>query len=800
MRRRKGRAAFVVTLALACLLALAGCAGDPAVPVGLVVDPQDGLSKTTYDGGETFNPDGLVVKVFMSDGSRKDVPVDDLSYKLGGKILTRSTIFSSDDVGEDQVVTASYRGLEDTFNITVSDLTVSSIEIGSEPDKKDYFPGVAELDLTGLSVKVTMSDGSSKIVDWTPREGHNGITTDPANGTKIIGDTTVTVIYGDKLTSFSAQVPALESISVSSLPSKRNYKTRETFSADGLVLALTYNTGSTYPMAYKPGSDMTFVGSSLEPLTPGETLITKGDTVTVTYGGFSDTFDILFNAEKTVTGMKIKGDSKHEGPYTADFNAGEYQWPEDMLLDVTYDDGTVGEVFAEDFSGTVNLKTAGVYTVTVTYEGFEDTYDVTVEEAVFTDKVLTNMSIEDAETRWNSRRYLLGTYKYPVGEMKLVLEYDDGSKQLVSATEANFEGTDLSKLNEAGTHTVKVSYPSEDTTVEREFQIIVEKLPLMFGSGTVLYGTALKFSDVVDGIEIRYTTDGSTPAEGSTLYEAAKGIVVDKSMTVKAKAYLTDTTYEDFPVYTEAVLGDGVTVQAQLRQPDIHLYNHSTKQNYTNGIADVVMTKPSAVPSGAKIQYRTSPNMGETWSDWKDYGSAIEYGSSKPLSIEAKVCAGGFIESVSSRENLSPYWEVGDRGPNGGYVSSASIAQGYWEILLSEEKVKKGSTIHLAAGTRYVGDGVFTAEMEQALSRYVEEDRAIREKVFEYIPRQLIDTMDRRTEWWLRPLNWFSSVTSGGAATRSYSLRNVGTSDDFKIGLALGMNSQELPYLYERPF
>ncbi len=575
MKRKKGRTVLMsvsIVLALACVLALVGCKEAP-VPISLSLD-QGGMSKTTYNVGEVFNPDGLVATVAMSDGSTKRVPADVLSYTLGEKTLTRGTAFTTDDIGTNKVVGASYSGLRSTLAITVNAVTVSSVTVNRQPNTTAYSGADAALDLTGLRLRVVMSDGSTKYVDWTDDAGHNGITTDPADGTGISEDMSVTVTYGGNSdasfgVTFTEEARVLTGVSVRTPPGKLNYSAGEKFSAEGLALATTYETGADGTLAYGPASGMSFSGvAHNSALVPGVTEITQDDTVTVTYEGFSTVFDISYEAEKAVSAMEIKTPEAYEKTSVVDLETSEYEWPTDMVLTVSYNDGTTEEVVATSdmFSGKVDLRKVGPYTVTVTYEGIPDTYVVTVVEKPVAEVTLRSMSIVGADTRWHSRRYLAGTYAYPVGEMELSLAYSDGSKPKVSATDENFTGNDLEKLKTVGTHDVKVSYTFNDVTLEATIQIVVVALPVadQASGDTVPCGTPLKYTGVEPDMEIWYTTDGSDPAKGAgSLYDASEGIVIDMNQTVKARAYLTDTGVQSYPVETDAAMAE-VTLNARL--------------------------------------------------------------------------------------------------------------------------------------------------------------------------------------------------------------------------------------------
>jgi|GEM_PF-309959 len=72
-------------------------------------------------------------------------------------------------------------------------------------------------------------------------------------------------------------------------------------------------------------------------------------------------------------------------------------------------------------------------------------------------------------------------------------------------------------------------------------------------SGTVTAGTAIALSSATEGATIHYTTDGTEPTLGSTIY--SDPIVIDKTTTIKAIAVADGLENSDVQTYSYSVIG-----------------------------------------------------------------------------------------------------------------------------------------------------------------------------------------------------------------------------------------------------
>ena len=223
--------------------------------------------KNTYWIGEELDTAGLVLEVFYSDGSVVQITED---FTLSG--------FSSAAAGTKNVQ-VHYGEFFDLFTVTVKKPTVSKVAIETQPHKTEYWIG-EELDTTGLTLKITNSDGSTAIVSGGfTCKGFSSTTA----GTKRVIITYST--YSAKMVFLSVTVkePQITGIAVATLPARTEYEIGEALDVTGLTLMSLYSDGKTEAITEGytlSGFDSTTIGEK---------------TVTVTYGEFSAQFSVKVN-------------------------------------------------------------------------------------------------------------------------------------------------------------------------------------------------------------------------------------------------------------------------------------------------------------------------------------------------------------------------------------------------------------------------------------------------------------------------------------------------------------------------
>ncbi|MCL2307359.1 MAG: bacterial Ig-like domain-containing protein, partial [Proteobacteria bacterium] len=136
-------------------------------------------------------------------------------------------------------------------NFTVPAATVTGIAVLSQPTTLSYTEGHI-LNLAGLVVKLTYSDGSSATVPFADFVAE-GITTHPTHGTTLtLAHNATQVIVTHTASGETAVTNALivyaatlDSIAVTTMPTKTTYTVGENLDLAGLVITATYSNSST---------------------------------------------------------------------------------------------------------------------------------------------------------------------------------------------------------------------------------------------------------------------------------------------------------------------------------------------------------------------------------------------------------------------------------------------------------------------------------------------------------------------------------------------------------------------------
>ena len=303
-------------------------------------------AKTEYVEGDALDLSGMVVTATYDDGS--SVAVD--GYTTVPAEGVELTV-------DDTTVTVTYGGHKATFTITVSEKApaeLTGITVAG-PTMTMYTVGES-LDLTGLVVTATYDDGSSKEV--------TGYVTSPADGTVLdtVGSQTVTVSY----TEGGVTMTATFTVTVEE-------ESQATFDSSGMVVTASYSDGKTrnvtgYTIDPEDGSILNTAGSQTVTVSYTEGDVTKTTTFTVTVEAVVATGIEIVPVED----VYVIGDA-------FDATVAVYQVynnGDKVLLESGYD-VTFTQDGKEVTDGQV-LEETGKITITVTYQTFTATFDVTV--------------------------------------------------------------------------------------------------------------------------------------------------------------------------------------------------------------------------------------------------------------------------------------------------------------------------------------------------------------------------------------------------------------------------------------
>lgn len=211
--------------------------------------------KTTYYQGELFDTTGLEVSKTYSDGVLEAIT----DYELSG--------FDSSSAGT-KTITVTASGKTTTFEITVSEASITAISVTTMPTKVNYHIG-KEFDSTGIVVTATTSDGNT--IDVTKDCTYSGFDSSSPKQCEI------TVHYGSFTCAFEVTIMQPEEINGMS------YVGASYFVGDTTDIAVSY-----IVVVYSDGSEQVTSGFTIENKT-----LTEAGTVTINVNYFGITDDTI---------------------------------------------------------------------------------------------------------------------------------------------------------------------------------------------------------------------------------------------------------------------------------------------------------------------------------------------------------------------------------------------------------------------------------------------------------------------------------------------------------------------------
>lgn len=257
------------------------------------------------------------------------------------------------------------------------DPVLESIAVTTPPTKTQYTVGDEEsaFDPAGLVITEKWTEGKKDVDVAYGDDNKDAFTFSGFNASEATESQAITVTYEKKTATFSVTVKSasenpdgdgttgdgtqktLSSIAVKTEPTKKDYALNTGFSADGLVITLTYSDGDTEDVTYSAenAADFSF---DFDSSTEG----TKE--VTVTYKNRSAAEKITV----TVTDKKVTKLEKSEGATAVEVKYGtEASAITGLSLVVTYDQGDPETITSGYTVTDYDKNTVGDQTVTVTY-------------------------------------------------------------------------------------------------------------------------------------------------------------------------------------------------------------------------------------------------------------------------------------------------------------------------------------------------------------------------------------------------------------------------------------------------
>ena len=307
-------------------------------------------TKVVYNEGENLDLTGLVVKAVYNN--HEEVINDYTTVPENGAEL----------VNETEVV-ISYQGTSVVQEITVvPEAELVSIAITTAPTKVAYYEG-DELDLTGMVVTGTYDDSSTRTLNKSE------YTTNPEEGAVLTNETEVVVTCQGKTATQAISVTALvlESIAITTAPTKVAYYEGDELDLTGMVVTATYNSGSET------------IGDYTTTPAAGTALTTSDNKFTVEY----EFKGVTKTAEQVITVAAIVVESIEitKAPNKVEYFEGQTLDLTGIEVTAHYNDGHTAPIDKSNLTSNPAEGTAlttSVDEVAVTYEGKSDVQSITV--------------------------------------------------------------------------------------------------------------------------------------------------------------------------------------------------------------------------------------------------------------------------------------------------------------------------------------------------------------------------------------------------------------------------------------
>jgi|GEM_PF-2375148 len=345
--------------------------GDPAVDVTkTAVGVTAANTKTVYGIDEDFDYSALTVKLNYSDGSYDVLTPGE--YTLNGFVkgqTGRQTLSVTCVSGG-----ATFTGSPFTITVAAGDAkTATALAVVSYPSKLAGYAPYEPLDPTGLALKVVYSDGSSENVV-------SGYTVDFDSSTG--GVKLVTISYMGLDATFNAVVDG----------SLAPYADPVRIWVDKAASTLLYRLGEPLNITVKADYDDGNGGIITGTLSVGKYRVDGYDAytggtqdLTITYINPVDPQAIVAPAEVRVLVSGAVGIAYVSGPSKTKYHVGETLNTAGLVVNLEYEVTSLNRpitVTSDMLSGDLDFSTAGTKTIYVAYDGYETSFQVTVNAMI----------------------------------------------------------------------------------------------------------------------------------------------------------------------------------------------------------------------------------------------------------------------------------------------------------------------------------------------------------------------------------------------------------------------------------
>ena len=358
--------------------------------------------------------------------------------------------------------------------------TVTSITLDTNMDKTKYYVG-EDLDFTGASITITYDNGDTETITDINKAVTDGLIT--IDETKASANKKVVITAGEETCDIPYNI--VTGISVAQNPTETEYEHGDTIDLTGGKVTVTYDNGDTEEI------DMT---SSLLTSTPTKADVNNG-VVTLVYKDGTSTTTVpltITDPVVSITITKNPNDVEYDDTEQIDFTGGTIKATKKSGAEITGISMTDSAVTKSATNADINSCTdkttnpstglpVGKQTITVTYEGKSDTFDILVNDTIST------IAVKKQPTAKNK----YGTAGNSLNLTGATLEITTGSGQTLT-TPINVGMLDLS------------GYSSTSLTAQN--------LPVTYAGKTTTAGNGINITlkDYITGITVTSANDVTT--------------------------------------------------------------------------------------------------------------------------------------------------------------------------------------------------------------------------------------------------------------------------------------------------
>ncbi len=397
-----------------------------------------------------------------------------------GELYTTTTSSMQFNKSKGNKVAAIYNSVAIPGSITKIEATSQQTTIRS------WTAYVTSTACSGSGTSLTFGSNKTTVGAASPAVG-----TSTSFGTSSAGYSFFCLQENDSSASYLSEIKityqpkTLSSIVVKTAPYKTSYEAGDNFDPTGLVITATYSDSTTSDISYADSSALFSFTPSLSDL-----LTTDNTSVSITYGGKSCNQSIVVTAAKILSSISISN-------YTTSFVEGD-TFSFGGTVTANYSDST-----SENVTGTASftgyeMTTLGNQTVTVSYGGKSQTYQITVSQG----------SLSSIAVSGQTTTYMKNTVFSFDGTCTAT--FANGYQKVVTPTSVT--SPDMST---AGNKTITVSFTYNGNTRTTTYDITVNSDRTVIEEGYSVIGTVTYTS----GSEVISVNTLSTSKSGYTNLE-----------------------------------------------------------------------------------------------------------------------------------------------------------------------------------------------------------------------------------------------------------------------------------------